>query len=132
MKVKAKWDFKARNENELTIQKGDIIIVVEKDADGWWSGALGGKEGLFPANYAEPYEEVLTPRSLKVDSTRIKPSIRKLQSSCGFVDEKGVEAGSRSRYNCFKASNKVLHDLGRMEALSILLDLRERFSWRRN
>lgn len=32
---------------------GDVIIIQEKEEDGWWYGSLNGKEGIFPATYVE-------------------------------------------------------------------------------
>lgn len=49
--VKALFDFKPQEENELEFKKGEIIEVVEKDDANWWRGRLGDREGLFPANY---------------------------------------------------------------------------------
>ena len=49
--VKALFDFKPQEENELEFRKGDLIDVVEKDDANWWRGRLGDREGLFPANY---------------------------------------------------------------------------------
>ena len=40
----------------LTIKKGDLIYLVKEDESwcpGWWTGKVGGKEGLFPANFVE-------------------------------------------------------------------------------
>ena len=40
----------------LTIKKGDLIELVKEDENwcpGWWTGKVGGKEGLFPANFVE-------------------------------------------------------------------------------
>ncbi|KAL6080375.1 Mitochondrial distribution and morphology protein 12, variant 2 [Balamuthia mandrillaris] len=40
LKVQALFDFNARNGNELTFFRGDIIFVYEKDSSGWWKGEL--------------------------------------------------------------------------------------------
>jgi hypothetical protein len=49
--VKALFDFKPQEDNELEFKKGDLIEVVEKDDANWWRGRLDEREGLFPANY---------------------------------------------------------------------------------
>eukprot|EP01088_Endostelium_zonatum_P008656 TRINITY_DN21815_c0_g1_i1.p1 TRINITY_DN21815_c0_g1~~TRINITY_DN21815_c0_g1_i1.p1 ORF type:complete len:287 (-),score=91.26 TRINITY_DN21815_c0_g1_i1:237-1097(-) len=53
-KARALFDFTAENEGELTFKKGDIITILDEDADnqwdGWWEGLLeSGDVGFFPA-----------------------------------------------------------------------------------
>jgi len=38
LKAKAKYAFVAQQEGDLSFNKDDIIIVVEKTEDGWWQG----------------------------------------------------------------------------------------------
>ena len=52
----AKFAYRASRDDELDIQKGDIVEVLEKEGDGWWRGRTGGREGWFPANYVEDKE----------------------------------------------------------------------------
>ncbi|XP_040263984.1 GRB2-related adapter protein 2 isoform X1 [Bufo bufo] len=49
--VKALYDFKALEPDELSFQANDIIEVMEVSNDSWWLGKLGHKTGLFPSNY---------------------------------------------------------------------------------
>jgi len=53
------FDYKAEEEDELTLTKGDRITGVETKHDGWWEGTLNGKRGLFPDNFVK----VITPNS---------------------------------------------------------------------
>lgn len=41
-------------EDELTIEEGDMITILERDDSGWWKGTnqRTKKTGLFPYNYA--------------------------------------------------------------------------------
>jgi len=48
--------FKPENSDELGFNKGDVIVVLEKNDDGWWEGELNGKKGVFPSNYTSPFE----------------------------------------------------------------------------
>ncbi|XP_023398635.1 nostrin isoform X3 [Loxodonta africana] len=50
---KALYSFQARQEDELNLEKGDIVAIHEKKGEGWWFGSLNGKEGHFPAAYVE-------------------------------------------------------------------------------
>ena len=58
-KVKALFNFDAREEDELTLKKGDIVNVYGKVDDGWWMGQVGDRVGRFPSNYVEQLTEGL-------------------------------------------------------------------------
>lgn len=49
----AKYKYLATREDELGLEKGDEVIVMEKEADGWWRGRNGARIGWFPFNYVE-------------------------------------------------------------------------------
>ena len=56
----AEHSFQSTDEEDLTFEKGDIIIATETDGD-WWQGRLekdgtNGKVGSFPHNYVKPVE----------------------------------------------------------------------------
>ncbi|XP_026572323.1 rho guanine nucleotide exchange factor 6 isoform X2 [Pseudonaja textilis] len=66
--VKARFQFKQTNEDELTINKGDIIYVTRTEEGGWWEGTLNGKTGWFPSNYVREIkstDKLLSPKALK-------------------------------------------------------------------
>ncbi|XP_048201245.1 nostrin isoform X1 [Perognathus longimembris pacificus] len=50
---KALYSFQARQDDELNLEKGDVVTIHEKKEDGWWYGSLHGKKGHFPAAYVE-------------------------------------------------------------------------------
>ncbi|KRZ76567.1 SH3 domain-containing kinase-binding protein 1, partial [Trichinella papuae] len=54
--VKANYGYEAENDDELTLQVGDIVTVLKKDCEdpGWWYGELNGKKGVFPDNFVSP------------------------------------------------------------------------------
>jgi len=54
--VRAKYDFKAEEDDELGFREGDLIEVLDESHALWWRGRLDGqcKRGLFPANYTMP------------------------------------------------------------------------------
>lgn len=56
--VKALYDYKAQNDDELSFCKHAIITNVrKKDNDLWWTGDYGGKkQHYFPANYVQEIE----------------------------------------------------------------------------
>lgn len=52
-KCKALYDYEAQEADELSIRTNDLITILTKDNEGWWTGMLNGRRGLFPANYVE-------------------------------------------------------------------------------
>ncbi|XP_030596218.1 GRB2-related adapter protein 2b [Archocentrus centrarchus] len=54
MQVRALYNFRAEETDELDFSAGDIISVLEFSDQAWWRGQLRGKTGLFPSNYTEP------------------------------------------------------------------------------
>ncbi|XP_057602976.1 nostrin isoform X5 [Hippopotamus amphibius kiboko] len=50
---KALYSFQARQDDELNLEKGDIVTIHKKKDEGWWFGSLKGKQGHFPAAYVE-------------------------------------------------------------------------------
>ncbi|KAF9131584.1 hypothetical protein BG015_003839 [Linnemannia schmuckeri] len=56
--VRALYNFDATAEGELSLQKGDIVRIVEEIDEGWWEGELVDSNGIrhagmFPSNYCE-------------------------------------------------------------------------------
>ncbi|XP_049885076.1 1-phosphatidylinositol 4,5-bisphosphate phosphodiesterase gamma-1 isoform X1 [Pectinophora gossypiella] len=55
--VKALYDYRARQDDELSFCKHAIITNVDKPDEGWWRGDYGGKRHhWFPANYVQEIE----------------------------------------------------------------------------
>lgn len=75
--VKALYDYKAQNEDELSFCKHAIITNVrKKENDLWWTGDYGGKkQHYFPANYVQPIEansDGLSGATATIESTAAK------------------------------------------------------------
>ncbi|XP_075857092.1 nephrocystin-1 isoform X2 [Microcebus murinus] len=51
-------DFTAQQAGDLTFKKGEILLIIEKNPDGWWIAKdAKGNEGLVPRTYLEPYKK---------------------------------------------------------------------------
>ena len=55
IRYKAIYAYKPQSEDELELQEGDEITVIEKCDDGWYVGITmkNGKFGTFPGNYVQ-------------------------------------------------------------------------------
>ncbi|KZC10712.1 Intersectin-1, partial [Dufourea novaeangliae] len=59
-RVMALYPYQAQNEDELSFEKGDVIVVTAKDEAAWWKGELNGLSGVFPSNYVSPMSNETT------------------------------------------------------------------------
>ncbi|KAK9956691.1 hypothetical protein ABG768_014407 [Culter alburnus] len=50
---KVLFEYVPQNEDELELKIGDIIDITEEVEEGWWSGSMNGKSGLFPSNFVK-------------------------------------------------------------------------------
>ncbi|KAM3174860.1 hypothetical protein ACTXT7_009651 [Hymenolepis weldensis] len=47
----ALYDFAASQSDELSFKAGDEIVDIVKFDSEWWSGRIGDRSGIFPANH---------------------------------------------------------------------------------
>uniref|UniRef100_A0A8D0GMI1 CD2 associated protein n=1 Tax=Sphenodon punctatus TaxID=8508 RepID=A0A8D0GMI1_SPHPU len=53
---KVLFEYIPQNEDELELKLGDVVDINEEVEEGWWSGTLNGKSGLFPSNFVKEVE----------------------------------------------------------------------------
>ncbi|CAH4031653.1 unnamed protein product [Pieris brassicae] len=85
----AVYDYVAQGEDELSLRRGEIVEVLSKDAnisgdEGWWTGKIGDRVGIFPAVYVTE-EDPLAVTSVigDVDPPRVSFSELKLEEVIG-------------------------------------------------
>ncbi|XP_078616437.1 protein amalgam-like isoform X2 [Branchiostoma floridae x Branchiostoma japonicum] len=66
--AKVLYDYKPREDNELRLEIGDIVEILEGEEGTWCLGYLRGRMGLFPSNYVRfvPITEVSPSTSLYI------------------------------------------------------------------
>ena len=52
----AKFKYAGVHGDDLSLEEGDVLVVLEKASDGWWRGQKGTRIGWFPSNYVEELE----------------------------------------------------------------------------
>ncbi|GMF03176.1 unnamed protein product [[Candida] boidinii] len=55
-KVRALYELKSNDEETLSFEKGDIIVIIESINQDWLKGCLKGKVGIVPVNYSVYYQ----------------------------------------------------------------------------
>lgn len=65
MLYSALYDYVAQTEDELSLKRGTIVLVLSKDSaisgdEGWWTGKIGDQVGIFPANFVTDGDPMLT------------------------------------------------------------------------
>ncbi len=60
-RAKVTYSYTPDNEDELTLQPGQIVEVIKEVEEGWLEGSLDGKVGVFPSNIVEPLKDVGDP-----------------------------------------------------------------------
>ncbi|XP_032911965.1 CD2-associated protein isoform X2 [Catharus ustulatus] len=53
---KVLFEYIPQNEDELELKLGDVIDIIDEVEEGWWSGILNGKAGMFPSNFVKELE----------------------------------------------------------------------------
>lgn len=83
------YDYAAQGDDELSLRRGEIVEVLSKDAnisgdEGWWTGRIGNRVGIFPAVYVTE-EDPLAVSSVigHVDPPRVSFSELKLEEVIG-------------------------------------------------
>ena len=88
--AKAKYKYQSNRDDELSLEKGDEVIVMEKEADGWWKGRCGTRIGWFPYNYVEEVPEgEAAPEKVEPSPPREKKFI------CGVIALYSFNSGNR-------------------------------------
>ncbi|XP_059045611.1 mitogen-activated protein kinase kinase kinase 11-like isoform X2 [Achroia grisella] len=72
----AVYDYVAQGEDELSLRRGEIVEVLSKDSnisgdEGWWTGKIGDRVGIFPAVYVTE-EDPLTVEPPQVSFSELK------------------------------------------------------------
>lgn len=46
------YPYQSAEAGDLVFEAGEDVLVIKKDGD-WWTGVIGNRTGIFPANYVQ-------------------------------------------------------------------------------
>ena len=85
IKAIAKFRYASTRDDELALEKGDELVVLEKEADGWWRGRCGTRFGWFPFNYVEEIGELSSSAApIQSQPVAVQP-VREKKFICGVL-----------------------------------------------
>ncbi len=61
----ALYAYTSGEPGDLSFNQGEVMQVVKKDGD-WWTGIVGDRSGIFPANYVKKMETQVDILSLTI------------------------------------------------------------------
>ncbi|CAM9372706.1 unnamed protein product, partial [Choristocarpus tenellus] len=97
--VRALFNYKAEDTDEIGFFRGDLIKVLSRNG-GWWRGTVGGKTGLFPSNYVEKYvSTTASPRGPAQATGSNSPRQSPFNTSTGAISVAPAVAGTSSVAN---------------------------------
>ncbi|KAI1002705.1 Myosin-1 [Podosphaera aphanis] len=71
------YDFTGQSDTELTLQRDDLITIIQKENNGWWLAVnLAGRQGWAPAAYLKEEKPPPPPLPLPVPAARPSPPAR--------------------------------------------------------
>lgn len=53
------YPYQSAEAGDLQFEAGEDVLVVKKDGD-WWTGVIGNRTGIFPANYVQTADNNVT------------------------------------------------------------------------
>ncbi|KAF4530591.1 hypothetical protein B566_EDAN006797, partial [Ephemera danica] len=56
-KARAKFNFVAQTHLELSLIKGENVVLTRRVDDNWYEGRIGARKGIFPVSYVEVLQE---------------------------------------------------------------------------
>lgn len=51
--ARAKFNFQAQSAIELSLHKGELVVLTRRVDDNWFEGRVANQKGIFPVSYVE-------------------------------------------------------------------------------
>lgn len=60
------YPYASAESGDLNFEAGEEMQVIKQDGD-WWTGVIGDRTGIFPANYVQPIDDIQASGEFKVN-----------------------------------------------------------------
>ncbi|GAM17025.1 hypothetical protein SAMD00019534_002000 [Acytostelium subglobosum LB1] len=98
------YRYEATEDQEITLEEGSLIDIIEEASDGWWKGctiAKVRKEGIFPFNYvrkltSDEFEEWLQGDDDDEDDEQQQQQVKQQMSKLQVTDNNSAADSSSS------------------------------------
>eukprot|EP01084_Bolivina_argentea_P084050 152115_1 len=95
-KARALFDYEAEVHGDLTLRAGDIIYILDRqEEEGWWTGMINQRQGLFPSTYVEIIDEKPLPQIHKNEPNEGDTLIARYDYNQGGVEELAFNIGDQ-------------------------------------
>ncbi|KAJ9581387.1 hypothetical protein L9F63_023433, partial [Diploptera punctata] len=100
--ARAKFNFIAQTHLELSLIKGELVVLTRRVDDNWFEGRIGNRKGIFPVSYveilSEPGEKPVTPVAPSTKPITLPASHTVLMNGSGIKQSMGQHSYQPSSY----------------------------------
>ncbi|XP_021927935.1 sorbin and SH3 domain-containing protein 1 isoform X7 [Zootermopsis nevadensis] len=100
--ARAKFNFIAQTHLELSLVKGELVVLTRRVDDNWFEGRIGNRKGIFPVSYvevlSEPGEKPGTPVAPLSKPITLPASHTVLMNGSGIKQSMGHHSYQPSSY----------------------------------
>ncbi|KAM6905330.1 NADPH oxidase organizer 1a [Xenentodon cancila] len=97
--------YKSTKDDEITVNMGVVVMVLQQSNNGWWLIRCGGKVGYIPSMYLQPHryphirttphhQHLLSPSSLNVPSSSLQQQSHHSRSQGNLLEPPPVGSSS--------------------------------------
>ncbi|XP_033609073.1 uncharacterized protein LOC111868667 isoform X3 [Cryptotermes secundus] len=100
--ARAKFNFIAQTHLELSLVKGELLVLTRRVDDNWFEGRIGNRKGIFPVSYveilSEPGEKPVTTAAASSKPVMLPASHTSLMNGSGIKQSMGQHSYQPSSY----------------------------------
>lgn len=100
--VRVLHNFQGENNDELCLNRDDVITLTQTPSGGWWEGTIDGITGWFPANYVTPIVLASGEENLAIEATGDGEAIGRYSDN---VSNGSSSGGQQQQQNPIKKSS---------------------------